>query len=819
MKKIKTIIGLLFLTALNHLQAQNLQYGLQACYPLDCNTDNYAASGSIMNGTGFNVSCTTGVSGVANTAYAFTGATNSYIQLPNSSLIKTNNSMSFSGWVRFNNTSNSQYIVFAQNSCFSYFEGYALLGAVVGSNFRLTVVKSSSACSPSTQHVVSGVTNLNANQWYHVGFYAGTDSLKMFLDGVVEGTPISSTTAFNYANTNVYLGGTNSGIFNAPLNGRLDNVRFYSRKLTNSEFKLLKDTNPACNVTGEPLLTDSLQACYPLDCNITNMATTGSALDGLTASNVTCATDRLGNANSAYAFSGATNSYIQLPNDSRIKPTTAVSVSGWVRFNSSTNGQYLVFAKNACSIYFEGYALAATKVGSALRLQVVKSSAACSAVTQHAITGSTNLSINTWYHVGFYAGTDSLKLFLNGNPEGTPVVSSTAFSYDGSTNVYLGGTNSGIFNAPLDGRLDDIRFYNRKLYNSEFKKIYNASPQCNAAGIGLLNGLQACYPLNCNAINYAPTTSGVPPSLDGTLYNVACDTGHVGDLNGAFKFSGATNSYIEFPNDSRIKPAGTNGISVTLWAKLDVLNSAQFLVFAKNTCTSWFEGYSLTASNISGQIRYHVVKSSSSTAGCGTQAILNSTNLYSPYIWHHITFCMDNSVIKLYVDGTLDNTLSSSVVMNYDNSNVYLGGTNSGLFNAPLNGSIDNVRFYNRIISQSEITQIRSYDPSCDALSGCGGYPSNCKDAVLGVQSIDINSTAIELYPNPSSGTFNIRNAKDLSLVVYDINGKMVPFTTSQINETTSEISLLDNATGLYFVKMKDDKGNIIQTGKIIVTH
>lgn len=817
--KLKIIAAAFCSIALNSMESQNLQNGLQACYPLDCDVNNYASTGGALNGTPVGVNC---VSGLVGNCYEFTGSTGSYIQLPNNSLIKPTNAISFSGWVRFDINNAGQYIVFAQNACSAWFEGYALGTSYSGGNMRLSICKSTGPTPGcGTQHIITGGTNLAINTWYHVGFYAGTDSLKLFLNGAPEGTPIVSTTAFNYANTNVYLGGTNSGIYNAPLDGLMDNVRFYNRKLSNSEFAQLYNLNPSCSATGAPfVLTDSLQACYPLDCNVTNYAATGSALDG-TPVNVTCTSDRFGNANSAYDFSGATNSYIQLPNDDRIKASTGVGInkisfSAWVRFDVNNAGQYIAFAQNNCSAWFEGYALATSYNGSNMRLAIVKAtgpSPGCG--TQHVITGNTNLNINTWYHVGFYAGTDSIKLFLNGNPEGTPIVSTTAFNF-ANTNVYLGGTNSGIYNAPLNGRMDEVRIYNRKLYNSEFMTLKNYVVSCSAAGPGLLNGLQACYPLNCNVVNFAPTTVGVPPPLDGTPYNVQCDTGHTGGLNSAYKFTGNTNSYIELPNDARIK---SNSISFSCWAKLDVLNSAQYIVFAKNTCSSWFEGYALTAASVSGQIRYQIAKSSSSGVGCGTSGVLNSANLYSPYTWHHIAFFMNNSTMKLYVDGTLDNTLSSSVVMNYDNTNVYLGGTNVSYFNYPLNGSIDNVRIYDRELTATEVAGIAGYDPSCDDYYWCGGNPTNCKPAVpAGIKNIGSSDTNIELYPNPSSGRFTVTNANDKSFVIYDINGRIVRHTLSVSDGTSAEIDLGENIPGIYFIRISDNKGKIVQTSKIIIS-
>src|SRR4051812_12948128 len=65
----------------------------------------------------------------------------------------------------------------------------------------------------------------------------------------------------------------------------------------------------------------------------------------------------------------------------------------------------------------------------------------------------------------------------------------------------------------------------------------------------LAGGLQACYPLDNDAKNYAPTGS----ALDGTLVNVSSTAGHTGTLNAAWELGGSTSSYIELPDHPGLK--------------------------------------------------------------------------------------------------------------------------------------------------------------------------------------------------------------------------------------------------------------------------
>jgi len=87
MKKILFLA--MFGFALNSQSQLNLN--LEGCYPLDCDSaKNYAPPGSTLDGSIFNVSCTSGHQGVASTAYQFAGNNTSYITLPASPLLKPN---------------------------------------------------------------------------------------------------------------------------------------------------------------------------------------------------------------------------------------------------------------------------------------------------------------------------------------------------------------------------------------------------------------------------------------------------------------------------------------------------------------------------------------------------------------------------------------------------------------------------------------------------------------------------------------------------------------------------------------------------------
>ncbi len=479
--KLKLALACVGLTSL--MTAQGLLNNLSACYPLDCdNAVNAAATGAALNGAISNVTCATGHNGVPATAYKFFGVPSSHIKLPNDYRIKAD-TMSFSAWINLADTTTDKYIVFAHNTCTSYHEGYALLAANSGSGHKLSLVKANGSCSAAGQQVLWGVTTLNPNTWYHVGFYLSNGTMEIYLNGALESSAATSI-AFNYSATDaVYLGGT-ALAFNRPFKGIMDNVRFWNRQVVASEFNVLYVMDPPCNHSGLVGLLNGLEGCYPFNCDSVNYAPTAifpPSLDG-TPFNLDCDTGHTGVPATAYKYKGLTSSYMELPNDSRLKPN-AISFSGWVKLDAVNSLQYIAFTKNTCTSYFEGYALVAMDAGGGqYRFCVGKSDASCSPGGAITIYGSTLFNsaacASTWNHVAFTMDANGMELFVNGVSDGIDNTAQ-AINYDANWNVYLGVSNAWWFNYPLDGSIDNVRFYSRVLTPNEISILYNDDPDCD----------------------------------------------------------------------------------------------------------------------------------------------------------------------------------------------------------------------------------------------------------------------------------------------------------------------------------------------------
>ncbi len=274
--------------------------------------------------------------------------------------------------------------------------------------------------------------------------------------------------------------------------------------------------------------------------------------------------------------------------------------------------------------------------------------------------------------------------------------------------------------------------------------ILASALQCGMAQTTLLTNLQACYPLDCDrVINQVPVNN---PLLNGTEFNVTCDTGHTGVLNTAYHFAGNSTSRIELPDNVLLKPTA---ISFSGWFKLDNFNSS-YLVFTKNPCWVNQEAYSLGC----GAGGFSIAKASGS--GVCNRVILGSSVPVALGKWYHVGFYIDNSVMEIYVNG-VQNSTTHNIPWGYvAGKKVILGGSQE-VFDAPFQGSMDNLRFYDRRLQPQEFEYIFKHDPRCDfdcpVYAGGGGIPDQRSLVIR--ETGDANQTVTDpisqAFPSPSS--------------------------------------------------------------------
>lgn len=497
----KYLFSLLVLFSTFSMFAQLPSYvptnGLVGYWPFNGNANDVSGNGN--NGVVTGATLTTDRFGIANKAYSFDGV-NDYINA--GSNISFSN-FTISTWVYMNsNPSSLNALISKISTNFQNFE----LAINSGSNnpvFSWGNGSSWLGLNPSQ--------TLPVAEWHHlVATYNTSNIMTLYFDGNV----LLTSTATSYTNVSgfqTFFGArpNTQGISSTTFfhNGKLDDIGIWNRALTQQEITNLNTSSvppPTCAITttdstlclGESTtltstapsstnasfctssslpsnLQTGLVGYWPF-CGNANDAS-GNGYNG-TVNGPTLTTDRFGNANSAYNFTGSTHN-ITLSNSNNFI-SGSFSVSSWctiedlypVNFDATIIGQLNGSVSNDRKWLF-GYRSIGLQNG----------------VSYYLFNNSGNMLSNNysfnwlptqsqWYHITWvFQSGNSIKTYINGVLHSDVSVSLTNFN-NISNNVLAKIGNASDVDSPLPlpwkGKIDDVGIWSRTLTPSEIQQLY-----------------------------------------------------------------------------------------------------------------------------------------------------------------------------------------------------------------------------------------------------------------------------------------------------------------------------------------------------------
>ena len=211
-------------------------------------------------------------------------------------------------------------------------------------------------------------------------------------------------------------------------------------------------------------------------------------------------------------------------------------------------------------------------------------------------------------------------------------------------------------------------------------------------------GLAAYYPFTGNANDSSGNGN------NGTINGCTLTSDRFGNNNSAYNFNGISN-YISVANSSSLNITG-NQISICYWIKFNpLLNDLNDKGISKGGYDLG-SGYELDMNNntlVSGGIHFN---------GAYGGYLVNNINQFGNK-WIHVAASFNYGTCNIYINGIIQSSISTGNVFRNIVQNNYplLIGTRTpgNSYVGYLNGQMDEVRIYNRALTQSEITYLATH--------------------------------------------------------------------------------------------------------------
>lgn len=340
---------------------------------------------------------------------------------------------------------------------------------------------------------------VTSNQWHHVAVTLSTTDVNTYVNGTLQTTAAATLTPSSLNIDRLIIGCKNDSTL--PFNGEIDDVRIYNKTLSLLEVQQLVSTtyrnnleiksedgsrnaitmSPAAMNVRTPLQLAQGTTIHNV---VTNSSNNENALQFSfqsyqlrdmtgTNQNISLYGDAVPVATSAFdsvtnegslIIPGTSNSFITLPyTTTQLSIATGMTVECWVNYKSYINASV---AQSAVQLPVTVGSLdpGSTNYAWSFGMNVFgQLSFAWSPSTNNysALTGTTTMALNTWYHIATSINNGTATMYLNGVLEGSPTVVSIPTMQPQLT---VGSFN---MNSP-NMIISNIRYSTASLYTANF---------------------------------------------------------------------------------------------------------------------------------------------------------------------------------------------------------------------------------------------------------------------------------------------------------------------------------------------------------------
>lgn len=628
-------------------------------------------SGNGFNGVMTNMDAATDwVAGKRGKALDFDGV-DDYVALPSANLssrVSGNTAITIAGWFK---GSDIESMVRLQDGA-----AYIVLGWTSSGAFAPRALV-------STDGGVTGVNigggNVHDGKWRHIAMTwekNTTNGFKVYVDGSVtnqKDTPNVNLPVFS-GSTGAYFGsyqGTSE--FTA---GSIDDVRIYNRALSQSDIKALATIGQTIR-TG--VSERGLVAHWSLDEGTSTIAHdfSGNGRNG-NLTNMDATTDWVtGKKGKALDFDGVDDRVLFPSMTTAFADFTACV---WFKALPTNDGHERLIDKNFQNGFWLGRnGTAANSWGGGVR----------ESLAPYGIF--VTLPDGQWNHIcSIRSGTTHFIIGNGGAVSTSNTVSSSALSTDTTSlgTEYVSGVSF------FDGQIDDVRIYDRALSFAEVKSLYQQNktlinaPQKDQ----LTNGLVGYWSFNAPDLHW-PTNVAYDRSgagNNGSIVNMSNSSSPVAGASGQALNFDSINDHILVPNSTSLNITGP--ITMSAWIKPNSFGQNNFgRIVHKDGVNGYI--FSLNNSSITNGLLFYSGGVNASTS-----------NVITLNRWQHVASVFNGSTVTLYVNGVAVSTQAQPAPTA---STASLGiGIRPADSLRGFDGIIDEVRIYNRALSDSEMKQL-----------------------------------------------------------------------------------------------------------------
>lgn len=321
------------------------------------------------------------------------------------------------------------------------------------------------------------------------------------------------------------------------------------------------------------------------------------------------------------------------------------------------------------------------------------------------------ITTGQWNHVALVHENGVEVAYINGI-RGAPVT----YSSNGGSNgeFRLSWAYWGVNHANqdyLNGKVDDVRIFNRAMSTEEIQDLSSLAPpgSLTASGSQVRHIPGIFFPSTGGLVGhwkmeetFAGTVAdssgynrdGTPQGATGAnntpqpVVNVPGSTSFLSTRS--LDFDG-TDDYLSVSTAAEL---ASNPISVSFWTKNDVAPTQFDGLLGKTNGTNWTQGWGFFYNSAS-QVRFFIENYAANVA-------VASIN---PQEWNHIVGTWDGTTIRIYVNGVegASDAYAGTITSSHPFEIGRLGGN---AFN--LDGKLDDVRIYNRVLSLAEVKALYS---------------------------------------------------------------------------------------------------------------